>query len=359
MKLLKSVNYGKDTELSFCNVPIFHSYSYNRDNANIKECFIFPVISLQEKLHKDLVEHFNSACDYIFVTSPGLGDNFFLAAYISQFKKSHRGTVGVLLREDRCLEMLQQFPAIDEIYVSREYFFRCFNSGVSTTNIKKNSVIKIHFPYNKDLYAPKCFGQHYGYLLGFDSNVNMDLPKLDSKYLELAQKEYVKEALDSSNTIIISPYSRFFDFTNCTADFWKKIADNLIKKGYSVVFNTKDKVYEDYKCIFPDNIMTFVGMIGLCNTFISMRAGINDIAGGFGFSNQIILYPANFALTNEPCFDKFRVIHSQLLKKYNKIPLEECLHNFYSLKTHFNIDCKEILLSENKDEILDELLRDL
>lgn len=359
MEILKKVKFGNDKEFSICDFPIFHSYTNFTDGVFTKDYCIFPNKCLKEKLYDTLVNNLGSTCDYIFVPSPGLGDVYFFASYISQFKKNNPGTIGVLLRENRCVNLLKHFPDIDEVYVSHDYFIRCFNSDSSTPKIKKHAVTKIQFPYNSDIYAPKCFGMHYAYLLGLKKNTVIQVKELDNKYIDLAKNEYSKNFLDYSKTIIIAPYSRYFNSQICPVEFWKQIADRLISNGYNVVFNTMDKNYSDYKCIFPQEIMVLIGMIKLCKTFISMRAGINDVLGGFGVKHQIIFYPTNFSLTQEACFDKFRLLQDKLTKNKFGIEKEKFLLDFYSIKSNFNINCKEIVLPENKYELINEIVNNI
>ena len=358
MKLLKKVQYDIDFEYRLFSIPILSKYTRSQNGIKSKEYRGLPIKSLNEKLYLEFVDKYKTTCDYILVPSPGLGDIFFFASYLKEFREKYNCKIGVLLREERCREMLSTFECIDEIYVDKYLFWHSFNSDLSSPKIKKNSVIKISFPYDKNLKKLKTFAEHYAYLLGLGTRASMSLPQIPDEYIQEAQQYYKEEGLDASKTIILAPYALYFDYKKIDKTFWDELANRLLTQGYTVVFNTTDYQYSDYKRIFPDRIMLLVAMAAISKAFISIRAGINDVLSGFGLSNQIILYPENFAITPEAIFNKFRDLQLKITDKLNSEEREKVLFNFYSVNANFsslNLHCKELVIDKKTSEIIAQI----
>ena len=119
--MINKINFGEDVSLQINNIEIFHTYTFidSKTNVKTKTGKLFPSKNLPQLFFKDIVQQYDLFdIDYIFLTSPGLGDNYFLASYIEEFKKSHnKPKIAILLREDKCKEMIKTFGTVDKIIV--------------------------------------------------------------------------------------------------------------------------------------------------------------------------------------------------------------------------------------------------
>ncbi|MEE0495264.1 MAG: hypothetical protein UDK34_01960 [Cyanobacteriota bacterium] len=356
--MINKINFGEDVSLQINNLEIFHTYTFidSKTNEKTKTGKLFPSKNLPQLFFKDIVQQYELFdIDYIFLTSPELGDNYFLASYIEEFKKSHNNPkIAILLREDKCKEMIKTFGTVDKIIVDKYWFNKNFNNNHSIPQIKSKSVIKIHFPFFHKKIIPATFKEHYAYLLGLHDKTKTTIPKIPEKYLEFAQKEYKRLNLNPQNTIILSPFSQYFNSNLIPVNFWLKLAQELEKTGYNVLFNTKDEIYRyKYENIFPNEILELIAMISMAKQIISTRAGLNDILAGYGLCNQIALYPHGLEIMKFNVFKKFNEYNKKYLKNdINKI------FNLHSLKTQFQNDCSEIIYDKQTD-VTEEIIKNI
>lgn len=346
MKIVELKKYFYDIELILMNKVIYHTHT-TIDNENIRKKlgYLFPSKNLSEKLYQDIMSKYNlHDIDYIFVTASGIGDTFFVAAYLNMLKKESDLRIAILLRDYKCYEMVKTFD-IDEIIVDKEFSIRAFHSSDYPQIIKKYSTIKVHFPYvaNK---IPEYFGEHYKYLIGVKNNNQAPPPiNIPQKFLEEATNEFKKLKLNPDKTIILSPEAVYFNYKALDEEFWLQMANKLTLMGYQVLFNTKNPIYKKYNCFFPQEIMLCVAMVRKAKHLISFRSGLNDICAGFGVSNQISIYPKNFELNKDNCFEKFRAYHKKILNEGGK------LFDYYSLEKHFGLPQHEFILNNSSDKL--------
>lgn len=345
MQLIKFNKHGDDFEVKLFNSAIYHSYShFDKDGAFEKCVCLFPKDELNKKYYKDIAQKYELSDDYyIFVTTNGLGDTFFVASFVEEFKKKYNAKVAILLRDEKFVELLSLFKDIDKIIVDKNWCFKSFTSDNTSQKVQSKKVMRVAFPYVSD-EPPLFWAQHYAYLMGLDNTAKMSELQTPDDYLMMAEAEYRKMNLNPDKTIILSPYARYFDCTVLDNSFWEELANNLISQGYSVVFNTNKDEFQKFNCIFPKKILLLTAMIKKSAYFISFRAGINDVCAGLGIQNQICFYPDNLRLTNEPCFDKFKAYNDKLKRKNFD------LFDYYSLVRHFGLPQNEFVLTgDNAD----------
>ena len=122
---------------------------------------------------------------------------------------------------------------------------------------------------------------------------------------------FEENGLIENKTVIISPYSN--TLSDLPNEFWIKITDALLKKGYIVCTNSSGKhepaIGGSIPVFFPLNIAPqFVKMAGV---FIGVRSGFCDVISGASVK-KIILYDAENRFYNCSAYEYFSLNHMGL-----------------------------------------------
>lgn len=289
---------------------------------------------------------------YVFFSRNGVGDVFFAASLMHEFKKRNPGKIVYLTEKKSIAKFLKTFKAIDKVIYDKD-FEKLQGMEIVQRRIKKEQLNFLYFPYrgNKPNYT---FCDSYANLLNVPLDVERELPQISEEHIEIANKEFEKLKIKSEKTIILIPENVMWDYKVLKPKFWKKLADQLIKKGYDVVFNSKNKQYKNYKNTFI-NINAFIYFSSKVKHIVSFRSGINDLLAGMGIENQTTIYPYNMDViwANKFIFD-------ELLNKYH-VKLHEYeldnLMQIYSLTSIFKKEFNEIIFDGNEDHLLTSLLK--
>lgn len=214
--------------------------------------------------------------EYIVIYPPqGMGDILMVATLLDSYKKKFNKKVCIIVTKKHFVNLLENFSeTIDKIiFCKKKYKF-----------IKNNKKI---LDLEKKVYENGEFitlKYNIAKVLDLDENTPLYLPKnIDFNKIELP--------FYPANGIIISPYA--ISCPKCVPDdFWIKLADTLIEKGYNVYFNVNDKDYfaQKYNNCFFD-IKTIIAFANKCKYFIGYRSGLCDVISYFSNTNKIFIYP--------------------------------------------------------------------
>ena len=213
--------------------------------------------------------------NFVVIYPPqGMGDVLMIAALLDSYKKKFNKKVCVIVTKKYFVNLLEIFSeTVNKIIFSKKKY-KFINNNKNILDIEKiiNTDKFINMKYN------------IAKALDFDENTPLYLPKkIDFNEIELP--------FNPVNGIIISPYA--ISCPKCIPDeFWIKLADILITKGYNVYFNVDDKDYfaQKYNNCFFD-IKTTIAFTNKCKYFIGYRSGLCDVISYFSNTKKIFIYP--------------------------------------------------------------------
>lgn len=323
-------------------VPI-RKYRRSWRNKLLNEYYKYIVKDIVKCKHSD---------SYVFFSRNGVGDVFFAASLIKEFKKIHQGRVVYITEKKSIAKFLNSFPSIDEVIYEKN-FDSLQGMAIVQRKIQKQQLNFLYFPYrgNKPNYT---FSDSYANLLGVPLDSERELPIINDDDIKLADDEIKKLKIDPAKTIILIPENVMWDYRVLNTKFWKELADELKKSGYDVVFNSNNKEYKKFKNTFIP-INAFVYFASQVKHIISFRSGIDDLLVGMGITNLTTIYPNNMEVI---WADKF--LFDELLNKYHVKLYEYELDNLmqiYSLSSIFNTNIDEIIFDGFEEDLLENIIK--
>lgn len=294
--------------------------------------------------------------DYIIFSRNGIGDTYFVARLIKEFKKKNPGRVMYITEKPKLKNYLKSFSSIDNIVADKIFEPLQYNIPLQCP-IQKGKINYLFFPY-RGLKKNYVFADSYANLLNVDIvNSEIENPRITEENYKNAEKEFKNLNIKPQKTIILIPEAVMFDYRILNEKFWIKLANKLTEEGYDVIFNSSNKTYSKlYKTTFLP-IMDFLAFSKQVNHIISFRSGICDVLVGVGITNLTAIYPPNLEVI---WADKF--IFDNLLNKYHEKTKEtefENIFHIYSLNSNFKRqDIKEIIHQTNK-QTMQEILNSI
>lgn len=145
-------------------------------------------------------------------------------------------------------------------------------------------------------------------------------PTLKNKEKEVNEL-FEKNGLKKSKTAILSPYSN--TLSDLPVEFWEKVCEKLIEKGYAVCTNSsgpsEPPIKGSLSIFFPLNIAPqFVNAAGM---FIGVRSGFCDIVSGC-VAKKIVLYDKGNRFYNCSAYEYFSLNKMGLCKDAIEIEYE-------------------------------------
>ncbi len=293
--------------------------------------------------------------DYLIFSRNGVGDIFFTASLIKEFKKTHPGKVIYITEKPKLENYIKTFKSIDEVIVNKNLDI-LQSEAPFQSQIRKGHLNFLYFPYRgkKKNYV---FADSYANLLGVALDAQRELPLISPENIINAETEIKKLNIEPSKTIILIPEAVMFDHNKVKPKTWKKLADELKNKGYDVVFNSSNRAYKKYKTTFLP-VMDFIALAKQVKHIVSFRSGICDVLAGVGIYNLTAVYPENLDViwTNKFLFD-------ELLNKYHEKTKDDEFENIfhiYSLNSNFKVNnISEIILDGNEKHLIQEVLHSI
>lgn len=334
--LLKNKHINKVVLFFISLVFIFDSKKRREINSKIKNIYR----NSKKKQIANLIQK-NYFDGYCIFSRYGIGDIFFIASLLKEFKQKNKGKIIYFTEKKSLVKFLQAFPSIDKVVYDKDIKFLQEEQTLQQ-HVSLGKLNKLFFPYRgtKSTYT---FSDNYNNLLDVPLNAHRELPTIKETNYDNAKKEFSKLKIRKSKTILIIPEATMFDYRIIDSNFWQKLADNLIGKGYDVVFNSKSSDYKKYKNTFLP-IMDFMAFVQQVKYVISFRSGISDLIAGMGNYNLSVLYPPNLEViwadaimfhdlhknhiqNNDNEFDNMFSIHS-LNNTFKTNLIDEIIYNY-------------------------------
>lgn len=289
--------------------------------------------------------------DYVFFSRAGVGDVFFAASLMKEFKKIHPGRVVYVTEKESIADFLRSFPSIDEV------IYNPYLDGLQAVSYVQRPIATgqlnfLFFPY-RGSNPNYVFADSYANLLGMPLNSVRETPILSPEDIQRATQEFSKLHITPQRTFILIPECQMFKSSALTPRFWQTLATNLANRGFDVVFNSRNKAYQHFKTTFlPLN--AFVAFASQAKHIFSFRSGINDFMVGMGITHLTAIYPNNMEVTWSDNF-LFNETHNKYHIKTKETELDNLMH-IYSLSSNFNVNIDEIIYDELSEERLMEAL---
>ena len=311
-------------------------------------------MELIKNINNEITEKYPN--DYIIFSRNGVGDIYFVAGLLDEFRKKHPlNKVIYMTDKPNLVKFISSFDGVDRVVADKDFKILQAVSPLQK-KIEPGKINYLYFPYR----GPKknfVFADSYTNFLDLELKTKRTTPKLTKENLKNAEIEYKKLNLKPEKTIMLIPEAVMFDYRVLSPKFWITLADRLEKEGYQVVFNSKNKVLKKYKSTFLE-MTDFIAFCKQVNHIISFRSGICDVLVGAGINNLTAIYPNNLEViwANKFIFDN-------LLNKYHEqtgTTEFENIFNIYSLNTNFHRkNIQEIIYNTNDNKLIEEILSSL
>lgn len=301
-----------------------------------------------------LINNKYSDC-YCFFSRYGIGDIFFVASLIKEFKKHNNNAKVVYFTEKRHLvPYLKAFSSIDEVVCNSEFAF-LQDEKVLQRKPEIGKLNLLFFPYKggKNTYT---FADNYANLLGLPLDAQREMPSVSPQNFENVKKEYEFLGLTPERTVVLIPEATMFDYRVLSPVFWKNLAGKLENMGFNVVFNTLNKEYEEYRTTFLP-VIDFLIFASKARRVISFRSGITDLLAGCGLKNITTIYPPNLEVIWAES-DVMEYLNKNHIKKFDSE--FENIFNIYSLNSNFNRnDITELVYDYNMQKLENNILKNI
>ncbi len=305
----------------------------------------------KKKILAKLIKEKYSDCWCIFPAN-GIGDIFFIAGLVKEFKKRNTGKVVFFTWSKKTIDFLKAFPSVDEIIFDKNISFLKYEHSLQK-QFKKGELNRIFYPYRggKKSYV---FCDNYNNFFNLPLDVEREIPIIKEQNYKNAETEFKRLKIIKEKTILIIPDSVMFDYRTVDCAFWKTLAEQLEEKGFSVVFNTKSKKYKNFRNTFLP-LMDFIALAKQSKHIISFRSGISDFLVGMNIVNHTAIYPQNLDVFWTPDGFNFDNIHKNYTFKFDTE--FENVFNVYSLNAIFKRkDIHEIIYNYDDDNIIKQIV---
>lgn len=306
---------------------------------------------LAEKAIKKIEETYNNY--WILLPRLSYGDLMISLSLLNEFKTKNAGKIVIITDSNLKKEFVECFDAVDETIVIDIMLKRYLDSlDLKNQKPEKGHIIRLFAPF----WDGKSSNLYEDYLkyLKLDNTAKREKPVIRNKDNAAALTEFKKLELNQEKTVLLAPHSVTFNSKDLSVDFWLRIAENLMKNGYSVVFNTDNKIYRNYPNVFlPMNQM--ISFAGMCQASISFRSGFNDILAGCGIQNMFVIYPRDCGVSYIQV-EEFAQILKQNYFWHDNIGNKENIFNIYSLNKIFDRnDVDEIIFDGDELKLINYL----
>lgn len=250
---------------------------------------------------------------YCIFSRYGIGDIFFIASLLKEFKKKNGGKVVYFTEKKSLVKYLKAFPSIDEVIFDKELSFLQEDQTMQH-HLQKGTLNKLFFPYRgtKETYT---FSDNYNNLLDLPLDTVRELPIISDSNYKKAEQEFHAIQATPSKTVLIIPDATMFDYKIIDISFWIELANKLQEQGYDVVFNSKLKIFKKFKTTFLP-IMDFLAFAQQSKYIISFRSGISDLLAGVNITNMTAIYPPNLEVIWADAVT-FHNLHKHHIQKYD------------------------------------------
>lgn len=282
----------------------------------------------------------------------GLGEAFVAACLMKTFKAEKGGKVLFLTTSQSKYDLLKTFKDIDELFLLNPYT----DAPVLQELINNNKIIDINI-YKEDSYLATDMIDRTEHCLGLEGDSYLTKPVISKEDKTIAKDAFEKLGLQQGKTIFLSPYANSCNFRVITERFWSKLADELIKRGFEVVFNVDENSYANYKKVYLP-INQIIPFADLCTHVLSFRSGLIDVIAGTTTAKLMVLYAGNnqqfsVAFTNEDLIN----ITKKFYKYDDNIGLAENFLNMELINTIAKgSDIEQIIFDGDEENLLNYII---
>lgn len=301
--------------------------------------------------------------DYIILMPNNpLGETFITISLIKEIQKKYKCNKILLLITYYSENFVEYFKKICnfEVLVTDKNFIAYKHQCLQRRGknfLTKGFIYSIIVPFNPNLtnIFPKNMFDYHKYLL--DLKTNSCATKFDIAPILISE---IKEKYNITNkTVFLSPEANSLDYKVLSINFWKNLANILIKLGYQVLINTNssDK-YIGYPCIF-DTVLNTVAIAENCCCVVAFRSGLMDIFAGMVTKKMCVIYPGKdyqiYISTTNDILEKHYSLAYPKLKREN---MHEAVLTTQSLKNSYDRkNIKEVLFDGSETKLFDEIIR--
>lgn len=287
---------------------------------------------------------------YCIFSRYGIGDIFFIASLLKEFKKKNGSKIVYFTEKKRLVNFLKAFPSIDHVVFDKDIKFLQEEQTLQR-HMQKGTLNKLFFPYRgaKKTYT---FSDNYNNMLDMPLDTARELPVINKKNYIKAEEEFEKLKLNPQNTVLLIPDATMFDYRIIDSVFWINLAGKLQNPGYEVVFNCNMPEYKHFKCTFLP-IMDFLAFTKQVKYIVSFRSGISDLLAGMNMFNMSVIYPPNLEVIWADAL-QFHNLHKWHDQKYDNE--FDNIFNIHSLNATFKTDkIDEIIYDYNDERIIERI----
>lgn len=284
----------------------------------------------------------------------GLGEAFVAAGLMKAFKEKCGGKVVFITTSQSKYDLLKTFKDIDKLIL----FNISTDASALQDLIKSNKIIDINL-YKEDSYLATDMIDRTKHCLGIEGDVELTKPIINNEDESVAKDVFEKLSLKKGRTIFLSPYANSCNFKVLSENFWTKLADELIKKGFEVVFNVDEKSYPNYKKVYLP-INQIIPFANLCSHVLSFRSGLVDVIAGTTSAKLMVIYAGNdqqfsVAFSNNDLID----ITKKFYRYDDEIGLVENFLTMELINTIAKSDNKieQIIFDGNEENLLNHILK--
>ena len=198
---------------------------------------------------------------YIIFPDFGFGESIIFAIMMKAFKKKYKKKIVVFVKTKSRYTLLKMFAEID-IVIHEPNIPRNF-TNVKTKQLTLGQFYDFslcnEFYQNGKLISSRNMIERHCLLLGLDINEEFAKPTIAEEDNKAMKQLFDELELKENKTVFISPYANSINDKYLSKNFWINLSNELIKKGYDVIFNDHNKTYGNYKTVFlpPNQIIPF------------------------------------------------------------------------------------------------------
>lgn len=294
---------------------------------------------------------------YIFALFSPWGDFGIACSLMQAFKNKNGGKIVVFVQDKQRFNVAKLFSAIDEVVIVNKKIFSYINRHPNTS-ITRGRVFEInHWVFvDAPKYKSSNFLELYKHMLNLNISDCLQKPVMTEMVKKNVKQFLQKNDLLDKNIILIAPFANSFNYKKLNTRFWISLAKRLTEYGYYPVFNSKKKIFANYKTVFLPMAESLY-LSSLCERVIAIRAGFNDLLGIMGLDNLTIIYPnVMFFNTISRFLQRLEFKRAFLYEEDKTFNM-----NMYRITTAkmFNAASREIIFDGNKENLKEKIIESI
>lgn len=230
---------------------------------------------------------------HIFLMRGATGDTYLQLSLIhSYMEKRHISSYKIVADSVKCGELARLFRE-ENLIEMNGYKVESIEKAYMLLGSKELD-LTILFPWTYSLYFNRCrvrmterfhfMDTYQYYVLNLRDGIQMRRPH----FCALSREDMMQKGIVEGKTVVIAPEAN--SVTKLGTWLWNRIIEELVKKGYTVLVNTKEKesyCAPHYYCAYEES----VPLLEYAGHFIGLRSGLCDIISS-AKCQKVVIYPA-------------------------------------------------------------------